>query len=99
MDNVEVEGEIWLWRGPQDKGNWHFLTIGGVAADMLSLRALEWPRGFGSVRVEAEIGGTVWQTSVFRHDGGENYILPIKAAVRKAEGIGAGDRVQVRLTF
>ena len=41
--------------------------------------------GFGSVRVEATIGGSTWRTSIFPSD--DAYILPIKKAVREAEGL------------
>ena len=33
------------------------------------------------------IGQTVWQTSLFPHRESGGYLLPLKAAVRKAEGI------------
>jgi hypothetical protein len=53
-------------------------------------------RGFGSLRVTARIGETSWQTSVFptRETG---WMLPVKAAVRKAEGIVEGDEVVLTL--
>lgn len=56
-------------------------------------------RGFGSLKVKARIGATEFATSVFpsKSDGG--WLLPVKAAVRKAEGIGEGDDVEVSLTF
>jgi len=55
-------------------------------------------RGFGSLRVTATIGQTSWQTSVFpsRETG---WMLPVKAAVRKAEGLDEGDEVELRLEF
>jgi hypothetical protein len=53
-------------------------------------------RGFGSLRVTARIGETSWQTSVFpsRETG---WMLPVKAAVRKAEGLAEGDEVVLTL--
>ena len=53
------------------------------------------PRGFGSVRVEVTIGATTWRTSIF--PGGQRYALPLKKAVRAAEGIEPGDDVEVRI--
>ena len=43
----------------------------------------------------AQIGGTGWKTSLFPKDG--RYIVPVKAWVRKAEGLEVGDMVTVRL--
>jgi hypothetical protein len=51
--------------------------------------------GWGMVPVTARIGGTEWRTSLFPKEG--RYLVPLKDAVRKAEGIGAGDTVAVRL--
>jgi hypothetical protein len=48
------------------------------------------------VPVEARIGDAVFTTSLFPKDGG--YLLPVKSAVRKAQGISAGDAVTVEMT-
>ena len=55
-------------------------------------------RGWGSLKVVATIGGSRWSTSVFpAKDTG--WLLPVKAAVRKAEGLGEGEPVEVTLEF
>ena len=51
--------------------------------------------GWGSLRVTATIGGTTWRTSVFPDAKSGAFVLPLKAEVRRREGIGAGDRVAV----
>lgn len=43
----------------------------------------------------ARIVGTGWKTSLFPKDG--RYIVPVKAGVRRAEGLEVGDMVTVRL--
>lgn len=55
-------------------------------------------RGFGSIRVRAQIGKTEWTTSIFPAKGGI-YLLPIKAIVRQKEEIDTDDMVVVRLTM
>ncbi len=53
--------------------------------------------GFGSLRVEATLGPTTWQTSLFPASSDE-YVLPLKKAVRKAAGgLEPGDRASVSL--
>jgi len=99
FDEVSQQAEIWVWQGGGTQGRWHFLTLSGDAVDALRMRAMETRRGFGSVKVEATIGETSWRTSVFPQSGGKEFILPVKASVRRAEGIGAGDSVTVRLSF
>ncbi|MCJ8156390.1 DUF1905 domain-containing protein [Sphingomonas sp. LaA6.9] len=95
----EINARIWVWRAaPPAKGAWHFLTIEGQAAAEIRYAALGRTGGFGSVRVTATIGGTRWRTSLFPHRESGGFLLPIKADVRRAEGIAAGDVVTVSLT-
>lgn len=97
---------LWRWTGGNG-GSWHFLTIAGDAAEALAgtalMRRLEGAgRGFGSLRVSATIGQTTWQTSVFPQKssvGAPEWLLPVKAAVRKAEGLGEGDEAALDLRF
>ncbi len=52
--------------------------------------------GWGMIPVEVTIGGTTWTTSLWPKDG--LYVVPLKLAVRKAEGIEESDVVDLRLT-
>ena len=104
-ESVDVTATLWIWTSPEAPASWHFVTIEGVAAEAIRatalIRRLEGGqrRGWGSIRVSATIGDTNWQTSVFpsRENGG--YLLPVKATVRKAEGLAAGDEVTVHLRY
>lgn len=103
-EHLRYTGPLWLWTGGANGGSWHFVTIDGAAAEALSgtalMRKLEGAgRGFGSLRVEARIGRSTFATSVFPSKADGGWLLPVKAAVRKAEGIGAGDEVDVFLRF
>lgn len=90
--NIEFSGEIWYWRGPAPH---HFVTV--PESDCHTLKALSRSvtYGWGMIPVRVRIGKTEWKTSLFPKDG--RYIVPIKASVQKAEHIGAGDTVTVRL--
>ena len=48
------------------------------------------------IPVAAQIGRSRWTTSLWPKDG--SYVVPLKAWVRKAEGLEIGDLVTVRLT-
>ncbi|MBD3731033.1 MAG: DUF1905 domain-containing protein [Sphingomonadales bacterium] len=95
---------LWRWTG-ENNGSWHFVTIGGEAGEAIAaheaMRRLELGhrRGFGSVRVTARIGTSEWRTSVFPSKAEGGWLLPVKAAVRKAEGLAEGDAVSVTLTL
>ena len=43
------------------------------------------------------LGYTTWSTSLFADTRSGSYLLPIKAAVLRQEGIAEGDLVSVRL--
>lgn len=62
----------------------------------IKAEAMEIPRGFGSVKVEAAIGDVAWRTSVFPLNAG-GYLLPVKADIRKRAQLSAGDAVTVAL--
>ena len=86
--------ELWLYGG---KATWYFLTLPFEVTDEIDEISRESKRGFGSVRVHATIGATTWTTSIFPDTKRESFILPVKAAVRKAEGLADGDNCAVRL--
>jgi hypothetical protein len=92
---VEFEAELWVWAARRDD-SWTFVSLPADASEEIRDRAATGPpRGFGSVRVHATIGGTSWTTSIFP-DGGRNaYVLPIKRAVRRAESLAEGGRARV----
>lgn len=94
---------LWRWTSATAPAAWFFITIDGAAGEALSgealMRKLEGlGRGFGSLKVTARIGNSRWETSVFPSKS-EGWMLPVKAAVRTAEGIGEGDEVELVLEF
>ena len=87
--------ELWEWEA---KGGWFFVTLPDELADDIRARTDDGlRRGFGSVRVEATIGGSTWRTSVFPDTSSGSFVLPVKKPVRTAEGIEPGDTVDVSL--
>ena len=98
-DRFETTSTLWVWRSGKAGTSWHFLTIEGQVSAEIRFAALGRTGGFGSIRVEARIGRTIWSTSIFPQREGGGFILPVKAAVRKAEAIGEGDEVTVELSL
>jgi hypothetical protein len=95
VDEYAFTAELWQWDA-QTTSSWYFVTLPGDLAADLRVESGP-PRGFGSVRVEATIGGSTWRTSVFPESGGGSFVLPVKKAVRVAERIEDGDSCSVRL--
>ena len=102
-DTVALHTRLWRWQGGNG-GQWFFLSIEGAAAEAIAghalIRRLESGRGrgFGSVKVEALVGDSRWRTSVFPTKDGA-WLLPVKAAIRRAEGITEGDEIPLVLTL
>jgi hypothetical protein len=90
--NLEFSSEMWFWRGPAP---WHFVTVPETECGELAAASALVTYGWGMIPVAARIGGTRWTTSLFPKDG--RYLVPVKAWVRKAEGLDVGDLVTVRL--
>lgn len=88
---IEFSGEVVEWRGPAP---FHFVRLPLDAADLVDevkAEVVYW----GVVPVRARIGGTGFTTSMFPREG--TWFLPVKDAVRRAEGVVLGDVVGVRL--
>ena len=86
---------VWLWPGEQ--GAWHFVSLPKKESETWREKHKGLHRGWNSLKVKVSIGKTVWTTSIFFSTKGSQYILPLKAAIRKAEDIYEGDMVKVRL--
>ena len=90
-----VHANVWLWPGEQ--GAWHFAYIDKKISEKIKAAYKGPRRGFGGVRVAVSLGKTKWETSVFPDSRSGCYLLPLKAVVRRAEGIEAGDAITCTL--
>ncbi len=88
------EAEVWEW---SSKASWFFVSLPEEEADDIEERYRRQAAGFGSIRVEVTIGSTTWQTSLFPSNEERTYVLPLKKAVRTAEGLGPGSTANVEL--
>lgn len=91
---VEFDGDVYRWDARTDIEI--FLT--SLPPDLsAAIREIPRPhRGFGSVRVQARVGGSRWRTSIFPSSDG-SYVLPLKRSVRDAENLVDGGPVRVGL--
>ena len=88
--------ELWEWTS---KTSWFFFSVPEADADDIEEQFGRTAAGFGSIRVEVTIGSTTWRTSVFPSTSEKTYVLPVKKAVRKAEGLEPGSSATVHLTI
>ncbi len=85
-----------LFRYPGDAG-WYFARLPPEIAEEIRDLTPGPRRGFGSVRVEVAVGASTWRTSVFPDSSSGSFLLPVKRAVRVAEGLDDGAPLAVRL--
>jgi hypothetical protein len=83
-----------MWTGD---AAWHFVTVPAEVSDEIEAVTADERRGFGSVRVAVTVGATTWSTSLFPDSKLEAYVLPVKKAVRRLEGLEDGDVLDVTL--
>jgi len=89
---LDFSGTIWFWRGPAP---WYFVTVPPAQSSEIYAISSVVTYGWGVIPVRVRLGGSVWTTSLFPKDGA--YLVPIKAAIRRAEGVEEGDEVTLRL--
>lgn len=97
MDSLQIacEGRVKIYSSA--KATWYFVALPEEDAKQIQFFTQGKRRGWGSVRVKAAIGDSVWSTSIFPDSKSSSYVLPVKAEIRKKEKIGNGDMVQFQL--
>lgn len=92
--STKFKAKVWLYDGA---AAWHFASLPlGLSAELKRLFGGQ-ARGWNSLPIRAQVGTTSWRSSVFYDTKRKAYLLPLKAEVRKKEGIQAGRTVQIQL--
>ncbi|MBF6464783.1 DUF1905 domain-containing protein [Nocardia beijingensis] len=87
--------EVWEHKGD---AAWHFVSLPEDVADDIEERYAHRSGGFGAVRVHVVVGDSSWSTSLFPDKSRATYVLPMKKAIRVAEGLEAGSTALIELT-
>ncbi|MVN86104.1 DUF1905 domain-containing protein [Deinococcus sp. HMF7620] len=90
--SLAFSGELWYWRGPAPH---YFVTVPPEECEAIKAASKLVTYGWGMIPVQVTVGKTVWTTSLFPQEG--RYLVPVRANVRKAEGLEEGDTVEVQL--
>ncbi len=85
---------VWEWRGPAP---FHFVSVPPDVAIEIKELASAVTYGWGMIPVSGKIGTTMFDTSLWAKNG--TYAVPLKDAVRKAEGISLNDLVSIELSL
>lgn len=78
---------------------WHFVHIPKKDSEKIKKEFGQNAKGWGSLPVLITLGKTSWKTSIFPDKKSGTYLLPLKAEIRKKEGIFAEDKITFSLTI
>ncbi len=92
MDEIAFDAQVIEWRGPPP---YLFAVVPDDHIADIRYAALTESYGWGVVPAIVRVGSTDFTTSLFPREGG--YLVPIKVAVQRAEGVGRGDRIKVHM--
>ncbi len=93
--SYQFEAVLWEWTS---RSSWYFYSLPEQLSDEIDERFGAGAAGFGSLRVEVTIGDSTWRTSIFPSNTEKTYVLPVKKAIRTAEGLAPDASAQVELT-
>ena len=93
-NNFKIQAKVWLYQG---MAGWHFITVPKKQSNKIKKIFGEMKKGWGSLPVMVTIGKTSWKTSIFPDKKAGAYLLPLKAEVRKKEGIVSGNTINFLL--
>ncbi len=94
VNRFAFDATVWEHVGPS---SWYFVSLPEPHSDDIDAMFGHHAAGFGSIRVAVAIGDTRWTTSIFPDAKRGTYILPVKKAVRLAEGLVDGSVARVDL--
>jgi len=90
--SLRFNAEVWYWRGPAP---FYFVSVPDELCGQIHEVAREVTYGWGMIPAIVTVGDTTWPTALWPKDG--TFVVPLKAWVRKAEGIDEGEPIEVDL--
>lgn len=89
-----IKERVWIYKGPTA---WHFVSLPKKISLAITDRYKKHKKGWGSLPVEVTFQKVSWNTSIFPDNKSGEYLLPIKASVRKEAGIFADDVLSLKI--
>ena len=89
---IAFQAEVIFWHGPSP---FLFAPVPADISATIKELSAQLSYGWGCIPVMARLGETEWRTSLMPKDG--VYLLPIKMAVQKNEGVAAGSLVRLAI--
>lgn len=78
-------------------GGWHFVTLPVEISTEIRTHFKWQEEGWGRLKARAKIGSSEWDTAIWFDTKRSSYLLPLKAVIRKKEGIEVNQTIQITL--
>lgn len=79
-----LRSKVWVYPG---MAAWRFVGIPEKEGKDIKKKYGARAKGWGSLPVSVTLGKTTWDTSIFPDKKSSSYLLPLKAKIRKVEGV------------
>lgn len=93
-NQYKFKTKVWLYPG---MAGWHFASLPQDISEDIKQNFGDRKRGWGSLHITATIGKTNWKTSIPPDKKSGGYLLPLKADIRKKEGILADNNITLQI--
>ena len=90
--SYHFSAKLWLYPG---KAGWWFVSLPTWLSEEIRSTMQHLEGGWGRLHVSAQVGDTTWRTAIWYDTKRVTYLLPIKAHVRKQQGLEIGQCVHV----
>lgn len=94
MAQFAFDATVIYWRGPAP---FFYAPVPQAEAEVIRRASKLVSYGWGVIPVEVKVGGIASTTSLFPKDG--TYLVPLKAAVRKAVAVTVDDVIHIELSL
>ncbi len=78
-----------------ESGGWHFVSLPTETSTEIRKMFKAEEEGWGRLKATAKIGNTEWKTAIWFDTKMNTYLLPLKANIRKKEGIVIGEKIEL----
>ncbi len=92
----EFSGVVHLWRVNQAI---YLVSLPVELSDEIRILSDGLTNGWDSRKVEAQIGQTIWRTSIFPDSKTQMFDLPLKAEIRRKNEIQVGSSIDVAIAL
>ncbi len=93
-ESYTFTASLWKYQG---HASWYFFTVSQEVSQRIREHHHQHARGWGSLPVAVSLGTSSWETSLFPEGKSKCYLLPVKAAIRKAENLSVQEPRNITL--